>query len=81
MNSAGDIIKAYGDNGQEIKLELIDVVDIGTTKYVIAGPLEGEEAYAYKVVNRENGMVEYASIGSGREFNKVLSAYNAKHSS
>lgn len=79
MNQVGDIIKAYGDNGQEIKLELIDVVDIGQSKYVIAGPLDGEEAYAYKVVSRENGMVEYASIGSGREFNKVLSAYNEKH--
>lgn len=79
MNQVGDIIKAYGDNGQEIKLELIDVVDIGQSKYVIAGPIDGEEAYAYKVVSRENGMVEYASIGSGREFNKVLSAYNDKH--
>lgn len=79
MNQVGDIIKAYGDKGQEIKLELIDVVDIGQNKYVIAGPIDGEEAYAYKVVSRENGMVEYASIGSGREFNKVLSAYNAKH--
>lgn len=78
MNQVGDIIKAFGDNGQEIKLELIDVVDIGQSKYVIAGPVDGEEAYAYKVVSRENGMVEYASIGSGREFNKVLSAYNAK---
>lgn len=79
MNEVGDIIKAYGDNGKEIKLELIDVVDLGQNKYVIAGPIDGEEAYAYKVVSRENGMVEYASIGSGREFNKVLSAYNEKH--
>ena len=79
MNQVGDIIKAYGDNGQEIKLELIDVVDVGQNKYVIAGPIDGEEAYAYKVVSRENGMVEYASIGSGREFNKVLTAYNEKH--
>lgn len=78
MSQVGEIIKAYGDNGQEIKLELIDVVDIGKNKYVIAGPLDGEEAYAYKVVSRENGMVEYASIGSGREFNKVLTAYNDK---
>lgn len=78
MSEIGDIIKAYGDNGEEIKLELIDVLNIGENKYVIAGPIDGEEAYAYKVVSRENGMVEYASIGAGREFNKVLTAYNAK---
>lgn len=78
MSEIGDIIKAYGDNGEEIKLELIDVLNIGENKYVIAGPIDGEEAYAYKVISRENGMVEYASIGAGREFNKVLTAYNAK---
>lgn len=81
MSEVGEIIKATGGNGQEIKLELIDVVDIGKSKYVIAGPIDGEEAYAYKVVSRENGMVEYASIGAGREFNKVLTAYNEKHAS
>lgn len=79
MSNVGDTIKAVGENGQSIELELIDILDIGETKYVIAGPKDIDEAYAYKVVSRENGMVEYASIGSGREFNKVLSVYNAKH--
>lgn len=79
MSNIGDVIKAVGDNGKPIELELVDILDIGKDKYVIAGPKDVNEVYAYKVVSRENGMVEYASIGAGREFNKVLTAYNSKH--
>ena len=44
-------------------------------EYVIAGPKESDEAYAYKsVIN--NGETEYLSIGQGEEFKKVLQKYN-----
>ena len=55
------------------------MVNVGKNEYVIAGPKDSDEACAYKVVSRENGMVEYASIGAGKEFNQVLTAYNAKN--
>ena len=73
-------IKVSGADGKIVELEFIDVVNVGKNEYVIAGPKDSDEACAYKVVSRENGMVEYASIGAGKEFNEVLTAYNAKQS-
>jgi len=73
-------IKVSGADGRIMELEFIDVVNVGKNEYVIAGPKDSDEACAYKVVSRENGMVEYASIGAGKEFNEVLTAYNAKQS-
>jgi hypothetical protein len=72
-------IKVSGEDGRVLELEFIDVVNVGKNEYVIAGPKDSDEACAYKVVSRENGMVEYASIGAGREFNQVLTIYNEKH--
>ena len=73
-------IKVSGADGKIVELEFIDVVNVGKNEYVIAGPKDSDEACAYKVVSRENGMVEYASIGAGKEFNEVLTAYNSKQS-
>lgn len=78
--SSSKCIKVSGADGRIIELEFIDVVNVGKNEYVIAGPKDSDEACAYKVVSRENGMVEYASIGAGKEFNEVLTAYNAKQS-
>lgn len=78
--SNGKCIKVSGEDGRIIELEFIDVVNVGKNEYVIAGPKDSDEACAYKVVSRENGMVEYASIGAGKEFNEVLTAYNDKQS-
>lgn len=78
MNEINKCIKVFGDDGKTVELEFIDVVKVDAAEYVIAGPKGSEEACAYKVVSRENGMVEYASVGAGREFNKVLTAYNAQ---
>lgn len=79
MSEINKCIKVCGDDGKTVELEFIDVVKVDASEYVIAGPKDSDEACAYKVVSRENGMVEYASIGAGREFNKVLTAYNAQN--
>ncbi|MEG0307129.1 MAG: DUF1292 domain-containing protein [Clostridium sp.] len=76
MGNINQCIKVSGEDGKSVELEFIDVVKVGSLEYVIAGPKNSDEACAYKVVSRENGMVEYASVGEGREFNKVLTAYN-----
>ena len=72
-------IKVSGEDGRIVELEFIDVVNVGKNEYVIAGSKDSDEACAYKVISRENGMIEYASIGAGKEFNQVLSAYNTKN--
>lgn len=70
-------ITVYNEQGNPVQMELIDVLKVDNSEYVIAGPKNSNEAYAYKLINRSNGEVEYKSIGTGKEFDKVLSKYNS----
>lgn len=72
------IIEVYNDLGKKIELEIIDVVKIKSDEYVIAGPKDSNEAYAYKAVKRTEKDIEYMSIGSGAEFNRVLEKFNSQ---
>jgi len=70
-----EIITVLNENGQKVDLELIDAIKMNGNKYVIVGPKDSDEAYAYKSVMK-NGEVEYLSIGQGEEFKKVLRKFN-----
>jgi len=71
------IITVLNENGVKVELELIDAIKMDGKEYVIVGPKESDEAYAYKSVVK-NGETEYLSIGQGEEFNRVLEKFN-KH--
>ncbi|KOA19657.1 hypothetical protein CLHOM_17460 [Clostridium homopropionicum DSM 5847] len=73
-------ITVENEYGKKVELELIDRLVIGNDKYVIVSPPGTEEANAYREVSRGNGQIEYASIGSGAEFQRVLQEYNSKNS-
>lgn len=73
-----EFITVYNDAGKKVELELIDVVKLGSDEYVIAGPKDSNEAYAYKAVKRSASEVEYMSIGAGAEFNRVLAKFNSQ---
>ena len=68
-------INVINQNGEKVTLDLIDTIKMNGTEYVIVGPKESHEAYAYKSVLK-NGETEYLSIGQGEEFKKVLEEYN-----
>ena len=70
-----EIITVLNENGDKVDLELIDAIKMDGTDYVIVGPKDSDEAYAYKSVV-VNGEVEYKSIGQGEEFKKVLKKYS-----
>ncbi len=69
------IITVYNDKGKAIDMEFIDNIKVDGNEYVIAGPKNSDEAYAYKMVMK-NGEVEYSSLGPGAEFKRVLDKYN-----
>jgi hypothetical protein len=71
-----EIITVYNDMGKEVELELIDIVSLGSNEYVIAGPKDSNEAYAYKAIRKSGTEIEYMSIGAGSEFNRVLEKFN-----
>lgn len=73
-------IKVKNEFGKEINLELIDRIQLGNDTYVIVSMPGEENANAYREVSRSKGEIEYASVGSGAEFKRVLDAYNAKNS-
>lgn len=73
-------ITVTNEFGKQVQLELIDRLIIGNDSYVIVAEPGSENANAYREVSRENGMIEYASIGAGAEFQRVLKAYNEKNS-
>lgn len=73
-------ITVENEYGKKVELELIDRVIIGNDKYVIVSAPGSESATAYREVSRGNEKIEYASIGAGAEFQRVLEAYNAKNS-
>ena len=69
------IITVINKNGETVDLEFIDAIKLNGNDYVIVGPKESNEAYAYKSVVR-NGETEYFCIGEGEEFKRVLQKYN-----
>ncbi|MFU0824163.1 DUF1292 domain-containing protein [Clostridium sp.] len=71
-------ITVTNEFGKKVELELVDRISIGKDTYVIVSQPGSDTANAYREVSRENGMIEYASIGSGAEFQRVLKAYNEK---
>ena len=70
-----ETITVVNEYGKKVDLELIDAIKVDGSEYVIVGPKDSNEAYAYKSVVK-NGEVEYYSIGTGEEFKKVLDKYN-----
>ncbi|NFF29429.1 DUF1292 domain-containing protein, partial [Clostridium botulinum] len=53
-------------------------ITIKNDRYVIVSIPGSNNANAYREISRKNGEIEYASIGSGAEFKRVLDVYNAK---
>lgn len=72
---ANETITVLNEFGKKIDLELIDSLKVDGNQYVIVGPKDSNEAYAYKSVVK-NGETEYFSIGVGEEFKRVLDKYN-----
>jgi hypothetical protein len=72
---AVETITVVNEFGKKVTLELIDNVKVDGKEYVIVGPKDSDEAYAYKSVVK-NGETEYLSVGVGAEFKKVLDEYN-----
>lgn len=70
-----ETITVLNEFGKKIDLELIDSLKVDGNQYVIVGPKDSNEAYAYKSVVK-NGETEYFSIGVGEEFKRVLDKYN-----
>ncbi|AEB75067.1 DUF1292 domain-containing protein [Clostridium botulinum C/D] len=71
-------IVVTNEYGKQIELELIDTITIKNDRYVIVSIPGSNNANAYREISRKNGEIEYASIGSGAEFKRVLDVYNAK---
>lgn len=69
------LITVVNETGKKVDLELIDTIRIDEDEYVIVGPKDSDEAYAYKATIK-NGQKEYFSIGQGAEFKRVLDKYN-----
>ena len=70
-----EIITVVNENGETVELELIEAIKMDGNEYVIVGPKDSDEAYAYKST-RKDGEIEYKSIGQGAEFKKVLQKFN-----
>lgn len=70
-----ETITVVNEYGKKVDLELIDAIKMDGNEYVIVGPKDSDEAYAYRSVVK-NGETEYSSIGLGAEFKKVLDKYN-----
>ena len=70
------VITVKDQYGKDVKLEIIDVVEVDNNKYAIVSPVGSNEAYAYRTIEK-NGEIEYVSIGAGEEFKKVLEKYNS----
>lgn len=68
-------ITVTNDKGQNIKLEIIETIDLNNKQYLIVAGEDSDVAYAYKPVTT-NGEVEYVSLKEGPEFQKVLKKYN-----
>lgn len=69
------LITVVNESGEKVDLELIDIIKMDENEYVIVGPKDSNEAYAYKSVIK-NGETKYLSIGQGEEFKKILQKYN-----
>ena len=70
-----ELITVINENGEKVDLEFIADIKMDGTEYVIVGPKDTNEAYAYKSIIT-NGETEYLSIGQGDEFKRVLQKYN-----
>lgn len=70
-----ETITVINENGEKITLEYIDSIKLQGNEYVIAGPKESQEVYAYKMVIN-NGEAEFRCLGEGQEFDRVLNEYN-----
>lgn len=69
------LISVINQKGEKVDLEFIDSIKVDGNEYVIAGPKDSNEAYAYKSMIK-NGETVYLSIGEGEEFRKILQKYN-----
>jgi uncharacterized protein YrzB (UPF0473 family) len=70
------IITVKDEYGKDVKLEILETIEVDNNKYVIVSPIGSEEAYAYRTIEKA-GEIEYISIGYGEEFEKVLEKFNS----
>lgn len=70
------IITVKDEYGKNVKLEIIETIEVDNNKYAIVSPIGSEEAYAYRTVEKA-GEIEYISIGYGEEFERVLEKFNS----
>ena len=54
-----ETITVLNEFGKKVDLELIDAIKMDGNEYVIVGPKDSEEAYAYRSVVK-NGETEYS---------------------
>lgn len=69
------VITIINSQGKTEEVELIDNISLENNNYIIVSPMGSDVAYAYRT-NWRNGEVEYQSLSSGPEFDKVLAEYN-----
>ncbi|MGG7163186.1 DUF1292 domain-containing protein [Clostridium ihumii] len=70
-----EIFKINDAHGNTVEMELIDKLFVDNKEYIIAGPKNANEAYAYRVTHL-GSEVQYDSVSKGPEFDKVLKEYN-----
>lgn len=71
-----NIIKLIDEQGEEIELELVDSIEIKGITYLLLADLEDEEdAYVYKVVEKD-GKEEYVAVEDEEEFEMVQAEYD-----
>jgi uncharacterized protein YrzB (UPF0473 family) len=73
---SSQIITVKDEYGKDVELEIIETLEVDNNKYAIVSPINSEEAYAYRTVEKD-GEIEYISIGYGEEFEKVLEKFNS----
>lgn len=73
---SNQIITVKDEYGKDVKLEILENLEIDGNKYVIVAPIGSEEAYAYRTIEKA-GEIEYISIGYGEEFERVLEKFNS----
>jgi uncharacterized protein YrzB (UPF0473 family) len=73
---SNQIITVKDEYGKDVKLEIIETLEVDNNKYAIVSPIGSEEAYAYRTIEK-NGEIEYISVGYGEEFERVLEKFNS----
>lgn len=72
------IITVENEQGEKIKLQLIETIEVDNNKYSLLAPMDEEEkAYIYRAVDLGHNNTRYDVIEDNEEFNRVLEAYES----